>query len=126
MIEADKDIAGKHGLKNAIVFSIAKNNNGITLSEIQAVVPFMSKSAIGRSMRYLRDVGLLNKKIMSPEDVKEIVLTKKKMFVCEWCNCKTLVLEEHHYPISKSDGGEKTVNICPNCHRAYHSIIGKQ
>ena len=40
--------------------------------------------------------------------------------VCEWCNCKTVVLHKHHYPIPKSEGGTKTVSICPNCHHEFH------
>ncbi len=40
--------------------------------------------------------------------------------ICEWCGIFTTVLHKHHYPISRKDGGTKTVKICPNCHNEFH------
>lgn len=40
--------------------------------------------------------------------------------ICEWCGVHTSVLHKHHYPIPKSKGGTKVVNICPNCHHEFH------
>ncbi len=34
-----------------------------------------------------------------------------------------LILDTHHYPISKSEGGEKTVRICPNCYQEFHQLV---
>jgi hypothetical protein len=45
--------------------------------------------------------------------------------ICMWCGIRTITLHEHHYPISKADGGTKTVMICPNCHQEYHSLLNK-
>ena len=43
--------------------------------------------------------------------------------VCEWCECKTMVLHKHHYPIPARAGGTSTVSICPNCHAEYHALV---
>ena len=40
---------------------------------------------------------------------------------CEWCdNDELQPLEEHHFPISRKDGGKKVVRICMLCHKTYH------
>lgn len=43
-------------------------------------------------------------------------------YKCEWCNGKTLKLHEHHFPIKKCNGGDRTVKICPNCHYEFHYL----
>ena len=43
---------------------------------------------------------------------------------CEWCGTKTFMLNSHHYPIPKSQGGKKVVHICPNCHYEFHYLSG--
>lgn len=40
---------------------------------------------------------------------------------CEWCGRRNLALANHHYPISREDGGTKTVLICVVCHAIFHS-----
>ncbi len=45
---------------------------------------------------------------------------------CSWCRGCTLVLHNHHYPITRRDGGTTTVAICPNCHAEYHFLISDQ
>ena len=42
---------------------------------------------------------------------------------CAWCRGKTLILHAHHYPVQKQHGGAETVDICPNCHTEFHSLI---
>lgn len=42
---------------------------------------------------------------------------------CKWCKGETLIFHEHHFPISKQEGGAETVSICPNCHHEYHALI---
>lgn len=44
---------------------------------------------------------------------------------CEWCKCKTLALQKHHYPIAAKDGGNDTISICANCHFEYHVLVDK-
>jgi len=42
--------------------------------------------------------------------------------VCEWCQVNTLILERHHFPIARKDGGEETVKICGSCHAEFHHL----
>ncbi len=62
------------------------------------------------------------------EDIKNAVLSSKGTGekTCEWCGCKTSVLNKHHYPVPKRDGGTETVNICSNCHNEFHLREGKK
>ena len=46
-----------------------------------------------------------------------------KGFKCEWCGQPCMVLQKHHFPVSRSRGGKKTVDICPNCHYTYHAVF---
>ncbi len=45
---------------------------------------------------------------------------------CNWCACVTVALEEHHYPISKADGGTETIGICANCHCEFHYLTAER
>ena len=59
---------------------------------------------------------------LTPEKIKERVLRGNGSKQCEWCNAFTYQLEEHHYPISRKNGGTDVVNICGKCHSDYHHI----
>lgn len=43
-----------------------------------------------------------------------------KITKCEWCGKTTSAIHKHHHPIPKRLGGQRTVNICPNCHCEFH------
>ena len=62
------------------------------------------------------------------ELLKEMLKNKNKFnngdLTCEWCGTKTFMLNSHHYPIPKSQGGKKVVHICPNCHYEFHYLSG--
>lgn len=71
----------------------------------------------------LRKLKLIDKN-NNAEEVKELVLKRKNTgFTCEWCGCKTIAIQYHHYPIPKHKGGTKTVKICPNCHYEFHALF---
>lgn len=42
---------------------------------------------------------------------------------CNWCKGTTHILQQHHYPVPRKDGGDKVVSICPNCHYEFHYLI---
>jgi len=102
-----KDIIEKYGSKNAILIS-----------------GFL-QGAPGLSQRHRRIAKKLlneNKKNLSPKKIKDYILNNEGSFICDWCEKKTFVLHEHHYPIPKKFKGNKTVNICPNCHYTFHHM----
>ena len=83
----------------------------------------MSPSTVYRVRKSLQAKNYI-KQIDSPYEAKQTVLNLVGVGEeCEWCHNKTLVLHEHHFPISKSDGGTEVVRICPNCHANYHKIM---
>ena len=82
-----------------------------------------STTTIWSVKKSLKEMGLIDF-VTDYEEAKELVLQRKgKGKACEWCGIKTFALQEHHYPIPKSKGGDKTVSICPNCHAEYHLIL---
>ena len=65
----------------------------------------------------------IDKKILKPKEIKNVILKgDNKNKTCEWCNNKVAILQEHHYPVLRKDGGTETVSICPNCHYTYHHL----
>jgi hypothetical protein len=71
------------------------------------------------------DSCLVSERIVQPSyaQIKDQVLASKKtdeVGTCEWCGKETQVLQKHHYPIPKRDGGTNVVNICYECHHAFH------
>lgn len=41
---------------------------------------------------------------------------------CEWCMGTSPLIEKHHFPIPRKNGGKEVVNICANCHGEYHFL----
>ncbi|MBW4635734.1 MAG: hypothetical protein KME30_28805 [Iphinoe sp. HA4291-MV1] len=84
---------------------------------------------VKRILKELTSSGWLNQSKLSSKEAKELVCQKQPQcfvlgaLVCEWCKARTLILDTHHYPIPKSEGGEKTVKICPNCHQEFHQLV---
>ncbi len=109
-----------------------------------AVMPFISNvnewadllgatpKQIRASIKVLVNSGMVDHcSNIDTETAKKIICSKKpqnfpssKTKTCSWCQCSTLVLHEHHFPIFKKDGGTDTVLICPNCHHEFHCLIG--
>lgn len=82
------------------------------------------KSTIARWIQQLKSKGYIT--IIGDKDIVKKLKSKNMKGlgfgdkICEWCGVYTSVLHKHHYPIPKSKGGTKVVNICPNCHNEFH------
>lgn len=79
-------------------------------------------------IRYLKENNILVKTNFNAENIKKVLSDKRPhkgigTKQCSWCKCTTVVLHEHHYPISKKDGGTETVSICPNCHYEFYYLM---
>jgi hypothetical protein len=87
------------------------------------------KIPIRRRLEFLNSKGWLLKSKLSPVEAKNIVCQKQPQnftfgtIKCEWCSAKTLVLDKHHYPVLKSEGGKEIVKVCPNCHQEFHQLL---
>lgn len=105
-----------------IYLSILKMDLEIKTSKEFAELMFLSVNRLSEIKKSLQKKGyIVSRKNKSPQEVKQLALdSKNKGKICEWCKEKVVVLHEHHYPISKKDGGEDTVRICPNCHYSFH------
>lgn len=108
-------------LSDRLYLSIYKNT--MNIYETDKIMEYnMSKSSISRIKQRLKNLGYI-KYINNPQQAKQFVIDiLDSGDTCEWCGRKNYVLHEHHYPITKSNGGINTVKICPNCHTNYHQI----
>lgn len=83
----------------------------------------IEQDTVKKHINALIENGYMEHANTHPSDIKNTVLKNKNTgYECEWCGGKSIALQKHHYPISKSDGGTETVNICPNCHYEFHAL----
>lgn len=122
------DLSGEAKLLYGIIL-LECDEKGVCLAMKSYLSNFyrVSVESIRNSLKELIECGYV--KELNHEEFVSNVLKKKNLKnqgigkrCCNWCNIKTFVLHEHHYPIPKSKGGTETVLICPNCHHEYHSI----
>ena len=85
----------------------------------------ISQRKLSEMKTNLQNRGYIELKIENAELAKKITIENShKGHKCEWCGKECYVLHKHHFPISAKDGGTETVDICPNCHYTFHSIVG--
>ena len=103
--------------------AIFQKCNDITKTDI-IMQTQLSKVTVNRIKKKLENLKLLDTQEFDANSAKEFTIKNShKGLKCEWCGKESYVLQQHHYPIPRSKGGTETVNICPNCHYTYHSLI---
>ena len=124
VLEVDKNLAIRLGLNNAIIYSCSMKERTTNANHLSKILTFFSKSTIKRSIAHLKAAGFLKEESREPEELKSRVINGHhlKDKTCEWCEGRSMVLHEHHYPIPRRLGGKDVVNICPNCHYGYHYL----
>lgn len=134
VISIDKALATEVGLKASVIMgcinNLMKNNDDIiTISKLVDTVPCSSEKLISSQLNKLKKAGYIAFEKFTPYEIQNI-LSKKHLDgrgigdkTCPWCNGKTIVLHEHHFPVPKSLGGTDTIFICPGCHYEYHHLV---
>ena len=108
---------------NEILYMSAVDIFGFYEGE-QAICYVLSRQQVKRLRKKLETKGIL-KIQLDPEHIKDkTIRLSHKGHICEWCGKEAYLLHKHHYPIPAKDGGTETVNICPNCHYTFHSLLG--
>jgi hypothetical protein len=105
--------------------------DAVTVSAIRVGAPGISNTQIRRVFKR----GYITRLKLEPSHAHELCVASQRGnlfgsdfdsgfigFICEWCECKTLSIQEHHFPISAKDGGKNTVFICAACHADYHTM----
>jgi len=133
-ITINKEVAIKVGVRSAalydyLLFKFESGRYFLDIEDIFNDMPILgSKRSIEHYIFRLVENGFL-KEIVLTNLQKYKILSSKKMVglgvgnkTCEWCGCKTTILNKHHYPLTRIEKGTKTVNICPNCHYEFHHL----
>lgn len=85
-----------------------------------------SEDSISRKIKKLESLGYITCKKNAISDKSAYTLLNKKNSKtgCLFWGYNKFVLDKHHYPIRAKNGGTKTIDLCPNCHRAFHCLTG--
>jgi hypothetical protein len=99
------------------------------LTELLPILHLNKQSAIRRIKKIADKTAAFYMSNFNDQEAKKIlcsinrgVASDNGIKTCEWCKIKTFLLEKHHFPIRKKDGGDDIINICPNCHRSFHYL----
>lgn len=84
-------------------------------------------STVKAALLHMVEIGLLKTLSVTRDQAAVFCCSKEPQrsighLLCGWCTCQTVILQEHHYPISQKEGGTKTVQICGSCHAEYHYL----
>ena len=135
------DIVDKYNLNTTDIMLLDYLKHFCSIREGLAVIgydnavadlPLLYKQprTLSRNLSKLENMGLI-RLVGHNHDLVEYIKSKAKKrksifesagLECEWCGDKVMILESHHYPIQRVDGGTETVNICPTCHSMYHNL----
>lgn len=95
----------------------------------KAMLGGVSRSILRKTLSSLVANGWLTSHLLPGEEIKQALCNKlpqkfpNGLLNCNWCKGETVALQEHHYPIAKSDGGTAVVAICANCHFEFHQLL---
>lgn len=95
------------------------------------LICLFSRDSVIKALDLLLDAGLLIERTFDRFESQEKCAQKEPQngfgdCRCEWCKGKTCILEEHHYPIPRSEGGAEIVQICGSCHREFHFLTSNR
>lgn len=86
------------------------------------------KQTVSQGLKHLVELSLLTEYRFTASEAVGMCCDKAPQVFhdgdhhCEWCDCRTTILQQHHYPIPKSQQGELTVDICASCHAEFHYL----
>lgn len=135
-IDINKNVAMKAGIKSSLVYGYlllksSKSRYFLDLDDIYNDIPIIGKRTISRCIDKLISAKFVIKFDLTSEEKFEAISGKKMKGMgignktCEWCECNTTVLHNHHFPIPRKLRGVETVNICPNCHYEFHHLTSE-
>jgi len=131
-IYVDRDMMKKIGMKEAIVLQvindISKDDKFTTHEALKNEMPFFGEKALRTILNSLEGSSYITISKLEPLEKMEMLRSKnlKGMgignSICPCCNCRTLTLHNHHYPVPRHLKGTETIMLCPSCHYEYHYL----
>jgi hypothetical protein len=102
---------------------------GKTISDLIYENINVAESKLRKTLDGLLKKELIEEFFLTDSQVVEFLKLKSPQYfqisekICEWCSCVTCLLQNHHHPIKKSEGGEFCIKICANCHYEFHYLV---
>lgn len=112
-----------------LLYAIIYGNENNTQYGFYGSIKYMStklKLSIASTINILNKLELIGI-IYKEEKIRDIDAYNQLNLVnspkgCLFCGLNDLLLDNHHFPIRKRGGGTKTIKLCPNCHRRFHTL----
>jgi hypothetical protein len=82
----------------------------------------ITKQRASTAINSLISKGFIFISEQSDETVYRLLNKKNSPDGCLFCGYKGCAIDRHHYPIRRKNGGEKTIDLCANCHREFHYL----
>lgn len=132
-ISVNRELAIKIGLQEALYYSMLKeiSVNKIIINPLDLFdYDIFSDKSKKRYLDKLIKYGLVYRVVTNANQQYDIA---KRMVVkqiidfngkskCKICGVMHPRLNRHHYPIKRCEGGNKVIDVCPNCHYLMHSL----
>ncbi len=96
---------------------------------VEGMLGMYKRSSARSAARRLEVMGFLEKVTRSPYIIKQLLvrdLPAPSEPHCPWCKSPTRRTHDHHWPLTRQEGGTETVAICHPCHVDYHAIARRE
>lgn len=100
-----------------------------TTKVVQGLLDSWHKSTVTQALKHLTELSLVTEYRLTMDEATKMCKAKIPQsfqngdLYCQWCNSVTVILQQHHYPIPKSEQGKLTVDICASCHAEFHYLV---
>lgn len=102
-------------------FRIKKKTHDVS-EVISGIGVSMKKDTMRRVLLGLVSKGALRLQKLSDEEALWAISGYTYTSGCTTCGVDDVLLDKHHFPVRKKNGGTETIDICPNCHRKFHTL----
>lgn len=131
-IIVDREMIRKIGMREAVTLQTIKDmmndDKFITYEALRNELTFFGEKALRTLLNHLVNSSYITMSKLGPSEKLEMLKLKDLKgkgignSVCPCCNCRTLTLHNHHYPIPRHLNGTETIPLCPSCHYEYHYL----
>ena len=118
----DEFMQGLSGNALRVYLVLLKENRPVHINLISSYLINLDRRSILSGIRELEEKNIISNKKLTNKEAFDFLCKGKFERGCLFCGWFNSSLDSHHYPIRSKDGGVDTIDICPNCHREFHTL----